>query len=67
VKGGYTHGATDDFGYKAVKDAVSIHDLHATLLRLMGLDFHKLAFHRNGLEERLTGVTRPRVVQELLA
>lgn len=66
VKGGYVHGATDDFGYKAVKDPVSIHDFHATILHLLGLDFHRLSYHRNGLEERLTGVTKPKVVTDFL-
>ncbi|MEO7516658.1 MAG: DUF1501 domain-containing protein [Verrucomicrobiota bacterium] len=67
VKRGYIHGATDEFGYKAVKDPMSVHDFHATVLHLLGLDYHKLSLHRNGLEERLTGVTKPRVVTELFA
>ncbi|MBA3483909.1 MAG: DUF1501 domain-containing protein [Pirellulales bacterium] len=66
VKAGYVHGATDDFGYKAVEKPVSVHDFHATVLHLLGLDFERLKYNRNGLNERLTGVTKARVVSELL-
>ena len=66
VKGGTTHGTTDDFGHKVVSDAVSVHDFHATILHLLGLHHQKLFFQRSGLEERLTGVEPPRVVNEIL-
>jgi hypothetical protein len=67
VKAGHIHGATDEFGYAAVEDRVSVPDLHATILHLLGLDHHQLTFPRNGLEERLTGVYEPRIVNEILA
>ena len=67
VKGGYVHGATDDLGFAAVEGRVSIEDWHATILHLMGLNHEKLAVERNGLRERLTGVTHPRIVREILA
>ena len=67
VKAGYVHGATDEFGYAAVEDRVSVPDFHATILHLLGLDFEQLSFDRNGLEERLTGVHEPQVVRDILA
>lgn len=56
VKRGFSHGATDEFGYKAVQDVATIYDLHATLLHLMGLDHERLTFYHNGTERRLTDV-----------
>ena len=56
VKHGFSYGATDDFGYKAVQDVCSIYDLHATLLHLLGLDHERLSFYHNGIERRLTDV-----------
>ncbi len=67
VKAGYAHGATDDLGYHAVTDRVSVHDLHATLLRLLGIDHERFAFKFQGLDARLTGVEPARVVSELIA
>ena len=67
VKGGMTHGQTDDFGHAVVEDPVSVHDFHATILHLFGLDHTKLFYPRSGLEERLTGIEPPRVVEEVLA
>ena len=67
VKAGHVHGATDEFGYSAVQDRVSVPDFHATVLHLLGLDFEQLSFDRNGLEERLTGVHEPQVVRDILA
>ena len=66
VKGGYVHGATDDFGYFAVKDRVSMYDLHATLLHLLGLDHTRLTYRYAGRDFRLTDV-HGRVVHELFA
>jgi len=56
VKRGHTHGATDEFGLKAVQDVVTIHDLHATILHLLGLDHTRLSVYHNGIERRLTDV-----------
>ena len=56
VKKGFTHGATDEFGYRAVQDVVSVHDFHATLLHLLGIDHERLTYYHNGLERRLTDV-----------
>lgn len=68
-KGGYTHGATDDFGYEAVKDVVTVHDLHATLLTALGLDHRRLTYPHDGRPTSLTDpdVTKARLVPELLA
>jgi uncharacterized protein (DUF1501 family) len=56
IKGGMTHGATDDFGWHAVQDKVHVHDLHATILHLMGLDHTKLTYRWAGRNFRLTDV-----------
>jgi Protein of unknown function (DUF1501) len=56
VKGGITYGTTDDFGYKVVDKPVHIHDLHATILHLMGLDHEKLTYRYSGRDFRLTDV-----------
>ena len=66
-KGGMSYGATDDFGYHAVENRVSVHDVHATLLHLMGIDHMRLSVKTQGLDARLTGVEECRVVKELLA
>jgi hypothetical protein len=66
VKGGYVHGATDDFGFKAVESPVHIHDLHATALHLLGLDHTKLTYRYSGRDFRLTDVAG-NVVHEIIA
>jgi uncharacterized protein (DUF1501 family) len=66
VKGGTVYGATDDFGFKAVENRVHVHDLHATILHLMGLDHEKLTFQYSGRNFRLTDVSG-RVVKEIFA
>jgi hypothetical protein len=66
VKGGITHGVTDDFGYYAVDGHVHINDLHATMLHLMGLDHERLTFEHHGRPFRLTDVAG-RVVEKILA
>jgi hypothetical protein len=66
VRGGYVHGATDEFGFKAVEKPVHVHDLHATLLRLLGFDHTKLTFRHAGRDFRLTDVYG-KVVEELIA
>jgi hypothetical protein len=67
VRGGLTYGATDDLGYNAVENPVHVHDLHATMLHLLGLDHERLTFRYQGLDARLTGVEPARVVKEILA
>jgi uncharacterized protein (DUF1501 family) len=66
VKGGIAHGATDEFGFKAVEGRVGVHDLHATVLHLLGLDHEKLTYRYSGRDFRLTDVSG-RVVEEILA
>jgi hypothetical protein len=66
VKGGHVHGATDEFGYQAVEKRMHVHDLHATLLHLMGLDHEKLTFRYSGRDFRLTDV-HGTVVKEIMA
>lgn len=56
ARGGYVHGATDDFGFKAIRDRVHIHDLHATVLHLLGLDHERLTYRHAGRDFRLTDV-----------
>ncbi|MCE9531981.1 MAG: DUF1501 domain-containing protein [Planctomycetes bacterium] len=66
IKGGAVHGATDEFGYKMVNGRVEIHDLHATMLHLLGIDHTKLTFRFGGRDMRLTDV-HGNVVREVLA
>lgn len=66
VKPGFSHGATDDFGYQAVKDVATIYDFHATILHLLGLDHERLTFYHNGIERRLTDVHGD-VIREVLS
>jgi len=66
VKHGVTHGETDDFSYNIVRDPVDIHDLHATILRTLGIDHTKLTFKFQGRHFRLTDV-KGRIVTEVLA
>ncbi|MSR51815.1 MAG: DUF1501 domain-containing protein [Gemmataceae bacterium] len=65
VKGGQTIGATDDFGFAAVEDKVHVHDLHATILHLLGFDHEKLTFRLAGRDFRLTDV-HGKVVKQIL-
>ena len=66
VKRGHVHGATDEFGWNAVEDKVHVHDLHATILHLMGLDHTRLTYRYSGRDYRLTDVYG-QVVNDLLA
>lgn len=56
IKGGTVHGATDEFGFRAVEDRVSIHDLHATMLHLLGFDHERLTYRYAGRDFRLTDI-----------
>ncbi len=66
-KPGMSYGATDEFGYHAVENRVSVHDVHATLLHLLGIDHNRFSYKFQGLDSRLTGVETANVVKELLA
>jgi hypothetical protein len=56
VKGGFHYGATDDYGYYAVENKVHLHDFHATILALMGLDHERLTYRYAGRDFRLTDI-----------
>ena len=66
VKGGISHGATDEFGFQAVEDRVSIHDLHATMLNQLGIDHELQTYRFGGRDIRLTDV-HGHVVHDILA
>jgi len=66
VKGGHVHGATDEFGWNAIQDKVHVHDLHATVLHLMGIDHERLTYRYAGRDYRLTDVSG-NVVREIFA
>ena len=66
IKRGLTYGATDELGYAAVENVVSVHDLHATMLRLLGIDHERFSHKFQGLDARLTGVEGARVISDIL-
>lgn len=66
VKRAFSYGATDDFGYQAVEQVTTIYDLHATILRILGLDHERLSFYHNGIERRLTDV-HGKVIEPVLS
>lgn len=66
VKGGMTYGESDEFGFKAAQDKMHVHDLHATVLHLLGLDHERLTYRHAGRDYRLTDV-HGRVVREILS
>jgi len=66
IRGGVSHGETDEWGYKAIRDKVEIHDLHATMLHLLGIDHTRSTFRFGGRDMRLTDV-HGNVIKELLA
>jgi hypothetical protein len=67
VKGGTVYGETDDFSYNIVKDPVHVHDFHATVLRILGIDHERFSYNYQGLDQKLSGVEPARVIKELLA
>ena len=68
IQGGLSYGATDEFGYYPVEKAVSIRDLQATILHLLGLDPHRFSYAYQGLDNRLIGPTdEGRVLAEIIA
>ena len=66
AKGGIVHGETDEFGFKSVKDVVHVHDLHATLLRLLGFNHEEFTFRSSGRDFRLTDV-HGKIISNLIA
>lgn len=66
IKGGMHYGETDDFSYNVVKDSVRVRDLHATMLHLLGVDHEQLTFPFQGLDQRLTGVEKARIVSDII-
>jgi hypothetical protein len=67
VKGGLTHGATDELGYAAVDKVCTVHDLHATMLHQLGINPEAFTFKFQGLDAKLTGVEPSKVIKEILA
>ena len=67
IKGGMHYGKTDDFSYNVVENPVHVRDLHATMLHLLGIDHHGLTFAFQGLDQKLTGVEKSRVVKEIIS
>jgi Protein of unknown function (DUF1501) len=66
IRGGTTHGKTDDLGYNAVEDVVHVRDLHATMLHMLGIHHERFSVKYQGLDMRLTGVEPARVVHDVL-
>jgi len=67
IKGGTVHGSTDELGYGVASDGVSVHDLHATMLHLFGIDDSRFVYKFQGLDFKLTGVEPARVIKAILA
>ena len=66
IKNGFSWGATDDFGYQAIENVVSVHDLHATLLHLLGVEHKQLTYRFQGRDYRLTDV-HGKVIHNILS
>jgi hypothetical protein len=66
VKGGVSHGATDEFGRRSAVDVTTVYDFYATVLRLLGLEHEKLTYYHNGANRRLTDV-HGHVIDRILA
>ena len=67
IKEGHIHGKTDDYCYNIEKDPVHTHDMNATILHSLGIDHEKFTFKFQGLNTRLTGVEKAKVVKEILS
>lgn len=67
IKGGTVHGESDELGYGIARDPVSVHDLHATLLHLLGIDYQRFSYRHQGLDQKLTGVEPASVIKQILA
>ena len=66
IKPGISYGATDELGYNAVENKVSVHDFHATMLHLLGVDHERFTYKFQGLDMRLTGVEEANVIRDIL-
>jgi hypothetical protein len=66
VKGGTVYGSTDEIGYKALENRVSVHDFHATILHLLGMDHRRLVYERNGRSERITDEYPVQIIDKIL-
>ncbi len=66
-KGGTIYGETDDFSYNILKDPCHIHDFHATILKLLGIDHNRFTYKHQGLDQKLTGVEKATPIKELIA
>lgn len=66
IKGGITHGETDELGYNSVENIVHVRDLHATMLHLLGINHHQFSVEFQGLDTRLTGVEEAHVIDQIL-
>ncbi|MGD1978502.1 MAG: DUF1501 domain-containing protein [Akkermansiaceae bacterium] len=67
IKGGVTHGETDDYSYNVVKDEVPVYDFNATILHQLGIDHNKLSFPFMGLDQKLTGVNPAKAVKNIIS
>jgi hypothetical protein len=67
IRGGITYGSTDELGYRSVENVVTLHDLHASMLYLCGIDHSRFTYRFQGLDARLTGVEPCRVLTDILA
>lgn len=67
IQGGLNYGATDELGYKAIDQVVNVHDLHATMLHLLGIDHNRLSVKFQGLDAKLTGVEGAKVIKGILS
>jgi hypothetical protein len=66
IKGGTIYGATDEYGYRAVENKMTVHHMHANMLHLLGIDFHNLTYRYSGRDIRLTDV-HGEIIPEILA
>jgi hypothetical protein len=66
ARGGQIYGETDEFSYNIVRDGVHIHDFHATVMHLLGIDHERFTYRYQGLDQRLTGVEPSKVIKELI-
>jgi hypothetical protein len=66
VRPGFVYGATDELGYAANENVMTVHDLHATMLYLLGIEHTSFSYKFQGLDARLTGVEAARIVKDIL-